>query len=229
MVDRRYVYDWEQYKLIDGVLYKKSTINNEKRNRMCLPRSLQEDLFKAYHDDLGHQGRDRTLSLRKQRFFLPGLDQFVRRRIQHCSSYIRRKTAPVKVAELVNISSTAPMELVCIDYLSLERSKGGYERILVITDHFTRYAQAFPTRNETAQTTARVLYENYIHYGFPFKIHSDKDASFESKTIKKLCEIAGIKKSRTTPYHPMGNGIVERFNKTLLNMLGTLQEDQKSD
>ena len=208
----------------------KATINNEEMNRRCLPRSLQEDIFKAYHDDLGHQGRDRTLSLLKQRFFLPGLDQFVRGRTQHCSSCIRRKTAPVKAEELVNISSTAPMELVCIDYLSLERSKGGYEKILVITDHFTRYAQAFPTRNETAQTTARVLYENYfIHYGFPSKIQSEKGASFESKTIKKLCEIAGIKKSKTTSYHPMSNGMVERFNKTLLNMLGTLQEDQKSD
>ena len=197
---------------------------------MCLPRSLQEDPFKAYHDDLGHQGRDRTLSLLKQRFFVPGLDQFVRRRIQQYSSCIRRKAAPVKAEELVNMSSTAPMELVCIDYLSLERSKGGYEKILVITDHFTRYAQAFPTRNGTAQTTARVLYENYfIHYGFPSKIHSDKGASFESKTIKKLCETAGIKKSRTTPYHPMANGMVERFNKILLNMLGTLHEDQRGD
>ena len=66
MVDRRYVFDREQYKLIDGVLYKKATINNEETNRMCMPRSLHEDIFKAYHDDLGHQGRSRTLSLLKQ-------------------------------------------------------------------------------------------------------------------------------------------------------------------
>ncbi|MCW4344300.1 MAG: RNase H-like domain-containing protein, partial [Candidatus Thiodiazotropha endolucinida] len=230
MVDRRYVSDWEQYKLIDGVLYKKVVVKKEEVNRLCLPKALQEDIFKAYHDDLGHQGRERTLSLIKRRFFLPGLDQFVKNRVQRCSSCIRRKTAPVKAAELVNITSTAPMELICIDYLSLERSKGGYEKVLVITDHFTRYAQAIPTRNETAQTTAKALYENFfIHYGFPSKIHSDKGASFESKTIRKLCEIAGIKKTRTTPYHPMGNGMVERFNKTLLNMLGTLPKDKKSD
>ena len=66
MVDRRYVFDREQYKLIDGVLYKKATINNEETNRMCMPRYLHEDIFKAYHDDLGHQGRSRTLSLLKQ-------------------------------------------------------------------------------------------------------------------------------------------------------------------
>ncbi len=142
----------------------------------------------------------------------------------------KRKTAPTRSAELVNITSSAPLELVCVDYLSLERSKGGFENILVVTDHFTRYAQAIPTRNQTARTTARVLFDSFIvHYGFPATIHSDRGQNFESKIIEGLCAIAGIRKSRTTPYHPMGNGMVERFNQTLLKMLGTLQDDQKSD
>ena len=100
----------------------------------------------------------------------------------------------------------------------------------MITDHFSRYAQAIPTRKRKATTTANVLFENFfLHNGFPAVLHSDKGANFESKVIRKLCEIAGVKKSRTTPYHPMGNGMVERYNKTLLNMLGTLSDNQKSD
>ena len=131
---------------------------------------------------------------------------------------------------MVNIVSTAPMEVVCIDYLSLERSKGVYENILVITDYYTRYAQAIPTRNQTAQTTAKALFENFfLHYGFLARIHSDQGANFESKLIQCLCSLTGMRKTRTTPYHPMGNGMAERFNKTLLNMLGTLKESQKSD
>ena len=178
---------------------------------------------------IGHQGRDRTTSLIKQRFFWPRMAKFIKERVQKCGSCIRRKKAPGKAA-LVNITSTTPMELVCIDYLSLERSKGGFENILVITDHFSRYAQAIPTRNQTAATTAKALYENFfLHYGFPAKLHSDKGANFESKVIKKLCGIAGVLKTRTTPYHPMGNGMVERYNQTLLNMMGTLKERQKSD
>ena len=122
------------------------------------------------------------------------------------------------------------MELICIDFLSLERSKGGHENILVITDHFTRYAQAFPTRNQLAKPTAKILFENFIvHYGFPARIHSDQGRNFESSLIKKLCSLAGIHKSRTTPYHLMGNGMIERFNQMLLNMLGTLKEHQKHD
>ena len=100
----------------------------------------------------------------------------------------------------------------------------------MITDHFSRYAQAIPTRNQKATTTAKVLFENFfLHYGFPAVLHSDKGANFESKVIRKPCEIAGVKKSRTTPYHPMVNGMVERYNKTLLNMLRTLSDNQKSD
>ena len=133
-------------------------------------------------------------------------------------------------AELVSIVSTQPKELVCIDFLSLERSKGGFENTLVITGHFTRYAQAFPTRNQLAKTTAKVLIENFIvHYGFPACLHSDQGKNFESGVIKELCALAGNDKTRTTPNHAMGNGMTERLNQTLLNMLGTLEDRQKGD
>ena len=75
-----------------------------------------------------------------------------------------------------------------------------------------------------------MLFDNFIvHYGFPVSIHSDQGQCFESNLIKELCTIADVEKSRKTPYHPMGNGQVERFNQTLLQMLGTLEESKKSD
>jgi transposase InsO family protein len=99
------------------------------------------------------------------------------------------------------------MKLVCIDFLSLEQSKVGYENILVITDHFTRFAHAILCKNQTASTTAKALYENFfLHYSFPEKLHSDQGRNFESKVIRKLCKMLGIQKTRTTPYHPIGNG-----------------------
>ncbi|KAI3371497.1 hypothetical protein L3Q82_024075 [Scortum barcoo] len=94
--------------------------------------------------------------------------------------------------------------------------------------HFTKYAVAIPTRNQKAQTVAKCLWENFlVHYGFPEKLLSDQGPDFESRTIKELCSIAGIQKVRTTPYHPRGNP-VERFNRTLLQILGTLENKDKS-
>ena len=68
---------------------------------------------------------------------------------------------------------------------------------------------------------------SFIIYGFSARLHSDQGRNFESSVIKELCNIAGVEKYRTTPYHPMGNGMVERFNQTMLNMLGNLLDDQK--
>ena len=140
------------------------------------------------------------------------------------------KETPSHVAPLQPIHVTQPLELVHMDYLSLQPSKGNIKNVLVITDHFTRYALAYPSKTQTAQATARILWDNFIcHYGFPEKLISDQGRNFESDLIKELCKIAGVKKLHTTPYHPQGNGQYERFNSTLCNMLGTLSEEEKSD
>lgn len=116
----------------------------------------------------------------------------------------------------------------CIDFLSLETDSKGFANVLVVTDHFTQYAQAFPTKDQKANTVAKVLYEKYfVHYGLPARIHSDQGTDFESRLIKELLSMLGVRKSRTTPYHPQGNPQPERFNRTLLAMLGTLNPSKK--
>ena len=202
--------------------------DGEIKKQLILPSPLIPDILQSFHNDVGHQGKDRTLSLLRDRFYWPGMTKDVQEWITHCGRCLRRKSPTNHRAPLVNIKTSAPLELVCIDYLTLEPSQGGQQNILVITDHFTRFAQAIPTRNQTARTTAEALYNNFIvHYGLPERIHSDQGANFESKLIKELCELMGTKKSRTTSYHPQGNGMCERFNRTLLSMLGTLENDQK--
>ena len=220
-------------KLVKDVLYRKSYSDNSTSKKtlwqLVVPKLFRERALLGCHDDVGHQGILRTLSLLRERFYWPGMQEEATQHVLKCSRCLRRKTPP-QVAPLQPILVTQPLELVHMDYLSLEPSKGNIENVLVITDHFTRYALAYPSKTQTAQATARILWDNFIcHYGFPEKFISDQGRNFESDLIKELCKIAGVKKVHTTPYHPQGNGQCERFNSTLCNMLGTLSEEEKSD
>ena len=220
-------------KLVKDVLYRKSYSDKSTSMKtlwqFVVPKLFRERALLGCHDDVGHQGILRTLSLLRERFYLPGMQEEATQHVLKCSRCLRRKTPP-QVAPLQPILVTQPLELVHMDYLSLEPSKGNIENVLVITDHFTRYALAYPSKTQTAQATATILWDNFIcHYGFPEKFISDQGRNFESDLIKELCRIAGVKKVHTTPYHPQGNGQCERFNSTLCNMLGTLSEEEKSD
>ena len=220
-------------KLVKDILYRKTYTDNSSSKKiqwqLVVPKAYRSRALAGCHDDVGHQGRMRTLSLLRERFFWPGMQAEAMQHVLKCTRCLRRKT-PSHVAPLQPIHVTQPLELVHMDYLSLEPSKGNIENVLVITDHFTRYALAYPSKTQTAQATARILWDNFIcHYGFPEKFISDQGRNFESDLIKELCKIAGVKKLHTTPYHPQGNGQCERFNSTLCNMLGTLSEEEKSD
>ena len=129
-----------------------------------------------------------------------------------------------------NVDATYLMELMHMDYLTIEAMEGGKDiHILVITDHFTRYAQAIVTSLQTAKCTAQNLWDKFIvHYSLPEKILTDQGHNFESNLLKALCEIAQVKKIRTLGYHPQTNGQWEHFNVILISMLGTLPKKPKS-
>lgn len=219
----------------DGILYcmgsEYGDYGTEDDCRLVLPTKYRAKLFEYLHCNGGHLGRDKTVALFKSRVFWPGMFTDICSMISSCDRCVfSNKPSLPQAAPLHPITTTQPMELVCVDFVKLDKCKGNIENVLVITDHFTRYAQAFPTNNQTATTTAKVLYEKFfVHYGFPRRLHSDQGANFTGKIIESLCEIAGISKSRTTPYHPMGNGQAERFNQTLISMVRSLPDEQKRD
>lgn len=222
--------NFHSFQMIRGILYRKVQDKEDTIHQIVLPECYRKTALQGLHDNVGHHGRDRTLSLLRERFYWPGITTHVDKWITKCDRCLRRKSSTNIRTELVNINSTYPLELVCMDFLSLESSKGGYSNILVITDHFTKFSIAIPTKNQTARTTAEAIYNNLIlTYGIPTRLHSDQGANFEADIIKELCQLTGIKKTRTTAYHPMGNGQTERYNRTLLNMLGTLEQSQKND
>ena len=198
-----------------GLLYRKVFDGQLQENKFqfVLPKPYWRQALEACHDNMGHLGIERTTSLLRDRFYWPSMIEDIEHHIKSCPHCLRFKTQPEK-AELNPIIATRPLELVHINYLTVEapeKSKSDKDVIvLVITDHFTRYAHAHVTSSQKALVVAKTLWEHFfVHYGFPEKIFSGQGRNFESLLISELCELTQIKKLRTTPYRPEENGSCE--------------------
>ena len=224
-----YLRERNKLKVIEGVLYREVTDEKGlKWRQLVIPKTHREWALYGVHDEVGHRGTQATLRLARQRFYWPFMSNWIEEKRQTCERCVRRKSPPQK-APMASIHVSSPLELVCMDFLSIEPDGKGVKDVLVITDHFTKYAIAVPTKNQTAKVVAEALWDNLISiYGWPDRLHSDQGRDFQSKVIVELCKLGNISKSRTTPYHPQGNP-VERYIRTLLSMLGTLNKQQKSE
>jgi hypothetical protein len=111
-------------RLVDDVLYREIIIGEDRKRQLVLPTAHIQTILEALHDDMGHPGKDRMLSLIRDRFYWPGMDKAVEEWISQCGRCIRRKTpASIQRAPLVSISTQFPLELVCIHFLTLSNLK----------------------------------------------------------------------------------------------------------
>ena len=164
----------KQLMLKQGVLYRKSQVNTNTKLQLVLPQSYRQRAIERCHDQVGHLGQDRVLDLLRDQFYWPGMHVDVVSYINSSPRCLHRKSQPDK-APLLNTEASQPLELIHLDYLKIQPSKGNIENVLVITDQFTRYAQAFPSKTQTALATAKLLWNNFVlHYGFPSKIITDE-------------------------------------------------------
>ncbi|KAL6465913.1 hypothetical protein MHYP_G00260460 [Metynnis hypsauchen] len=220
--------EWERLAFNEnGILYRKTAT----RKQLVLPEKYKKLVLRKLHNGMGHQGVDRTVSLIRDRFFWPNLQKDVENYVSRsCECLKQKKPSRETRAPLTSITTTQPFELVSIDFLHVDRCSGGYEYILIVVDHFTRFAQAYATTSKSAKTVADKIFGDYaLKFGFPMRIHHDQGGEFENQLFAQLKRNCGVVCSRTTPYHPQGNGQVERFNRTLLQMLKTLTEREKAN
>lgn len=138
----------------------------------------------------------------KQRHFWPGMDKDVKDWCQRCEGCaLTKKTHPRVHAPMGHLFASRPNQVLAIDFTLLELARDGRELVMVMTDVFSNFTQAKPTRDQKAATVAKVLVcERFYYFGLPARIHSEQGRNFEGVLVQRLCEWYGIQKSHTAPY-----------------------------
>eukprot|EP00731_Ephydatia_muelleri_P023001 Em0015g584a len=234
---RRLLQLWDHLLLRNGLLYRKC-IDRKHPSRvqyqLVVPPKLRSQVLKEIHEGAmgGHLGEEKTLQKLKDRFYWPGHWKSVQEWCRTCPACSQRKTPTSKnLALLQSVAVSSPMQMVAIDILGpLPVTLAGNKYILVAADYFSKWIEAYAIPNQEATTIARkLLDEMFCRFALPEKLHSDQGRQFEAEVTTQLCQFLQIEKTRTTPYHPQSDGLVERFNRTLLNMLSTCSMEHPSD
>ena len=229
---RRTVIESDRYELIHGVLHYEPPAFI---GRLCVvvPKSRRADLLHEAHANCfaGHFSAKKVYDRLRRHYWWKGMRADVYHFCRKCLVCASRKGPgrPVR-SPLVPIPVGGPFHRVGVDVLQLPVTHRGNRYVVCFVDYLTKWAEAFPMADQRADTIARIFVEQIVcRHGVPEQLLSDRGTNFLSELIKGVCDILGIKKINTSGYHPQTDGLVEKFNSTLVNMIAKCCETKKRD
>ena len=204
----------------------------DNESRLMVPDSLKHQIMTSYHDNIlgGHRGFFATYTKIRDRFFWNRMYSEIRNYCKTCENCAKKKVTSDRKAPLRPIPTEYPFQLVGMDVAGpFPKSDRGNRYLLVLVDSLTKWAEVTPLKTIDAEEVAKALYESLIcRHGTPEKLLTDCGTNFTSVLLTEVCKILNISKIHTTPYHPAGNGLVERFNGTLIRTLAMYVCDNQS-
>ncbi|KAL4001114.1 caldesmon [Sarotherodon galilaeus] len=220
----------EPFIIKDNLLY----LADMEKPRLVVPKEYRSVILHLGHTVpwSGHLGQAKTYNRVAQRFYWPGLYKDV---VDYCKTcHECQKVAPTKLSDRAQLQTLpimdVPYERIAMDIIGpLPKSSNGHKYALVICDYATRYPDVYPLRSLQVKHIVRCLVDLFSRVGIPKEILTDQGTSFMSHLVKSLYDQLGVKGIRTTPYHPETDGLVERFNGTLKQMLRKFIDDTGKD
>ena len=230
-----YVKAKEQLLINNGFLYRKTRQGQADKIvfQFVVSQRHRGATLDGCHREAAHQGQRRSIALMQERFWWPGMTCDLRNCIKKCSRCRKYEAAP-PVVPMKPLTCSGPGELLHVDFTSIEETVPLKEElvicnVLVLQDHFSKYVVAYVVKDQTARTAAETLRIGYFWlFGAPAYLVIDQGKAFTGHVITHLCELYGVQKLRTSPYHAQTNGQVECMNQTIIHMIGKLEEDKKA-
>jgi len=228
----------ERYFVENGVLCREhtSTPRTGKRvtRQVVLPKVLREGVMQVAHDSIlgGHLGSQKSVDRILSSFYWPGIVGDMKRFCASCD--ICQRTMPKGRVGRVPLGTTpmidVPFSRVAIDLIGpLPVSSNGFRYVLTLVDYATRYPEAVPLKRIETIDVAEALVDIFSRVGVPREILSDQGAQFSSDLMSEVSGLLSVKQLRSTPYHAMANGLVERFNGVLKSMLKRMCNEKPKD
>lgn len=223
------------YILKDDILYFKHLHQNVVHLKLAIPTTLITQILGQYHNDItfgGHLGIHKTLSKITPKYHWPTIRQDVIKYVKTCPTcQVAKKSREKQGGPLKPITITSqPFDTICIDACGpLSLSGGRYKYIFVALDRTTRFAYCEPTTAIDAKNTAKFILNFASLYGLPRTIHTDNGSNFKSELLKQLCLSLGVSQKFGSTYMPSSQGLTERYNATLMNMLRCYSNEKQNN